>query len=304
MIGNDKKRSFMSFNSKDFKGFTFRSGPVKNNVKQNSTFWDTNSNDVDVDEFLGLDTDVKKGKDLVALAGYKRAISNFVNIVTEDNIPVVFNSNDSSYTDGKKVVIGANLDDKKFDVAVGLALHEGSHIKLSDFTLLRNLENSIPQEIYVLGEKMGVDRYTVLSTVKSILNYVEDRRIDSFIFKTSPGYKSYYHSMYEKYFYSKNVDKGLLSSEYRTEEIDSYMFRIINLHNSNRQLTALKGLKEIYETIDLGRIQRGLMVDTNEAFNVACDVMSVILLNIDPIKVKDDSQDGDSDDENGDFHLE
>ena len=290
----------MSFNSNDFKGFTFRSGPVKNQIKQNSTFWDTNSNDVDVDEFLGLDTEVKKGKDLVALAGYKRAISNFVNIVTEDNIPVVFNSNDSSYTDGKKVVIGANLDDKKFDVAVGLALHEGSHIKLSDFALLRNLENSIPQEIYVLGEKMGVDKYTILSTVKSILNYVEDRRIDSFIFKTSPGYKSYYHSMYEKYFYSKNVDKGLLSSEFRTEEIDSYMFRIINLHNSNRQLTALKGLKEIYETIDLGRIQRGLMVDTNEAFNVACDVMSVILLNIDPIKVKDDSQDGDSDDENGD----
>ena len=290
----------MSFNSKDFKGFTFRSGPVKNNVKQNSTFWDTNSNDVDVDEFLGLDTEVKKGKDLVALAGYKRAISNFVNIVTEDNIPVVFNSNDSSYTDGKKVVIGANLDDKKFDVAVGLALHEGSHIKLSDFALLRNLENSIPQEIYVLGEKMGVDKYTILSTVKSILNYVEDRRIDSFIFKTSPGYKSYYHSMYEKYFYSKNVDKGLLSSEYRTEEIDSYMFRIINLHNSNRQLTALKGLKEIYHTIDLGSIQKGFMRDTNDAFNTACEVMSLILLNIDPIVVKDDSQDGDSDDENGD----
>jgi len=82
----------MSFNSNDFKGFTFRSGPVKNKVKQNSTFWDTNSNDVDVDEFLGLDTDTKKGKDLVALAGYKRAISNFVNIVTEDSIPVVFNS--------------------------------------------------------------------------------------------------------------------------------------------------------------------------------------------------------------------
>ena len=206
----------MSFNSKDYKGFTFRSGPVKKTTKQNSHFWMNDNDDTNVDEFLGLDTDVKKGKDLVALAGYKRAISNFVNIVTEDNIPVVFNSNDSSYTDGNKVVIGANLDDKKFDVAVGLALHEGSHIKLSDFTLLRNLENSIPQEIYVLGEKMGVDRYTVLSTVKSILNYVEDRRIDSFIFKTSPGYKSYYHSMYEKYFYSKNVDKGLLSSEYRT----------------------------------------------------------------------------------------
>ena len=85
------------------------------------------------------------------MAGYKRAISNFVNIVTEDNIPVVFNSNDSSYTDGKKVVIGANLDDKKFDVAVGLALHEGSHIKLSDFDLLRNLEMEIPAEIVCYG---------------------------------------------------------------------------------------------------------------------------------------------------------
>ena len=292
----------MSFNSRDFKGFTFRSGPVKNQVKQNSTFWDTNSNDVDVDEFLGLDTNVSKGKDLVALAGYKRAISNFVNIVTEDNIPVVFNSNDQSYTDGKKVVIGSNIDDKKFDVAVGLALHEGSHIKLSDFNLLRHLETSIPQELYELAEKINVDRYTVISTVKSILNYVEDRRIDSFIFRTSPGYKNYYHAMYDKYFYSKNVDKGLLSSEYRTEEIDSYMFRIINLHNKNRQLTALKGLKEIYEMIDLGRIQRGLMRDTNEAFNVACDVMSLILLNIDPIKVQDDSQsqDSDSDSQNGD----
>ena len=70
----------MSFNSKDFKGFTFRSGPVKKEKKSFSTFWDNQSDDVDVDDFLGLDTETKKGKDLVALAGYKRAISNFVNI--------------------------------------------------------------------------------------------------------------------------------------------------------------------------------------------------------------------------------
>ena len=57
-----------------------------------------------------------------------------------------FNSNDESFTDGKKVVIGASIDDKKFDVAVGLALHEGSHIKLSDFNLLKNLEVKIKNE--------------------------------------------------------------------------------------------------------------------------------------------------------------
>ena len=125
----------MSFNSKDFKGFTFRSGPVKK-TNSFSTFWDNQSDDIDVDDFLGLDTE-KKGKDLVALAGYKRAISNFVNIVTGMNIPVSFNNSHDSFTDGKKVVIGSNLNEKNFDVAVGLALHEGSHIALSDFNILK-----------------------------------------------------------------------------------------------------------------------------------------------------------------------
>jgi len=309
MRDNDKKRKFMSFNSKDWKGFTFRSGPAKSKVKQNSTFWDTNSSDVDVDDFLGIDTTTKKGKDLIALAGYKRAISNFVNIVTGMNIPVSFNNKDESFTDGKKVVIGSNIDDKKFDVAVGLALHEGSHIKLSDFTLLKNLEYEIPAELYVLAEGVGVDRMTCISTIKNLLNYIEDRRIDSFIFRTSPGYKGYYHSMYDKYFYSKNVDKGLLSSEFRTETIESYMFRIINLHNKNRQLGSLKGLREIYSTIDLGSIMRGGgPSDTSQVLVKACDVMSVILRSIDPIKVEDDkeesndsqSQDGGESSENGD----
>ena len=284
----------MSFNSKDWKGFTFRSGPVKSTTKQNSHFWMNDNDDVDVDDFLGLDTDIKKGKDLVALASYRRAISNFVNIVTGDNIPVVFNSKDESYTDGKKVVIGSNLDDKKFDVAVGLALHEGSHIKLSDFSLIRHLETNIPQEIFVIGENIGVGRYDVVSTIKNLLNYVEDRRIDSFIFRTSPGYKSYYHSMYEKYFYSKNVDKGLLSSEFRMENIESYMFRIINLHNKNRQLGSLKGLKEIYNLINLPNISRGGLNDTNECFDIACDVMRVILKNIDKIETPDSDEEGNS----------
>ena len=293
----------MSFNSKDYKGFTFRSGPVKNKTKSYSSFWDDSSDDVDVDEFLGNDVNKPKGKDLVALAGYKRAISNFVNIVTGDNIPVVFNSKDESYTDGNKVVIGSNIDDKKFDVAVGLALHEGSHIKLSDFNLLKNLEMEIPQELFVLGESVGVHRHEVITTVKSLLNYIEDRRIDSFIFRTSPGYKGYYHSMYDKYFYSKQVDKGLLSSEFRVENIESYMFRIINLHNSNRQLGSLKGLKEIYHTIDLGSIQKGFMKDTREAFNTACEVMNIILFSIDKIETSDDESEGnqngsDGDDEN------
>jgi len=282
----------MSFNRNNNGGFTFRSGPVKK-AKTYSSFWDNSSDDYDVDEFLGNDIEKPKGKDVVALAGYKRAISNFVNIVTEQDVPVVFNSNDESFTDGKKVTIGSNLNDKNFDVAVGLALHEGSHIKLSDFNLLKNLDINIPQEIYVLGERVGVPRNQVISTIKSILNYVEDRRIDYYIFKTSPGYKGYYHSMYDKYFYSKQVDKGLLSSEFRMENIESYMFRIINLHNKNRQLGALKGLKAIYDEIDLKSIK--YVKSTEDAFNIACNVMTLILLNIDPVKNESDDENESSD---------
>jgi len=284
----------MSF-TKDNKGFIFRSGPVKKQTNY-SSFWADNNDSSLVDSFLGLDESVTKGKDVVALAGYKRAISNFVSIVTSKNIPVVFNNNDESFTDGKKVVLGSNLNDKNFDVAVGLALHEGSHIKLSDFNILRQLEHNIPQEVYDLADKVNVDRMTVISTVKSILNYIEDRRIDSYIFRTSPGYKGYYHSMYDKYFYNKNVDKGLLSDEYRTETIDSYLFRIINLHNKNRQLGALKGLKSIFEEISLNDIMRGKhVIDTSMALNLACDVMSIILLSIDPV-VKNDEGGNDSSD--------
>ena len=266
---NNNKGSFMSFNSNSF-----------------SSFWDT-STDTDVDDFLGLDVDTPKGKDIVALAGYKRAIGNFVNIVTGKNIPVTFNNNDESFTDGKKVVIGSNLNEKNFDVAVGLALHEGSHIALSDFNLLKQLEMEIPEEVYVIGENKNVSRPNVINLVKSVLNYVEDRRIDTDTFKSSPGYKGYYHSMYNKYFYSKNVDKGLLSSELRMENIDSYMFRIINLHNKNRQLGSLKGLKEIYSLVELWNMAR--LEDTKAALNVALDVARVIFNSIDKIKVEEQS---------------
>ena len=274
---------------------------MNNKSKTYSSFWDSSSDNYDVDEFLGNDVEKSKGKDVVALASYKRAISNFVNIVTGDTIPVVFNNNEQSFTDGKKVTIGSNLDDKKFDVAVGLALHEASHIKLSDFDFLRNLEFEIPSETYVLGESKGIVKSEVINLVKSLLNYVEDRRIDNFIFTTSPGYKGYYHSMYEKYFYSKIVDKGLLSSEMRIENIESYMFRIINLHNKNRQLGALTGLREIYSLIDFRNVSR--FTSTKEVFDVAIKVGNVILNSIDKVETSDDESEGnqngsDGDDEN------
>ena len=260
---------------------------ILNNNNNYSSFW-MNDNDSDYDELFGTE-EKKKGRDLVQLSSYKRAISNFVSIVTNESIPVRFAQRGDSYTDGKSVTIGANLNDKNFDTAVGLALHEGSHIKLSDFNFLKNLDINIPAEIFVLAEKKGFDKHTTIGHVKTLLNYVEDRRIDYYIFKTSPGYKGYYHSMYEKYFYSKVIDKMLLSSELRLENWESYEARIINLHNKNRQLGSLKGLRDIWNTIDLKNISR--LKSSSDAFDVASDVFRIILNNIPDATFENDSDD-------------
>ena len=238
--------------------------------------WDSRKTSIFDDE---NEIDTKPKTDLVALAGYRRAISNFVTIVTgESNIKVKFNNNDESYTDGKTVVIGSKLDDNLFDPSVGLALHEGSHIKLSDFNFLRNLENSVPTQYFEHGEKKGYSKFQVLGHVKNLLNYVEDRRIDNYVFTTSPGYKGYYHSMYEKYFYAKIVDKALTSTEYTEENMESYMFRIINLTNKNTNLDALNGLRQIWKDLDIKNI--GVIGNTELAFNVALVIYDTILNNL------------------------
>ena len=73
------------------------------------------------------------------------------------------------------------LDDKLFDSAVGLALHEGSHILLSDFDFLKNLEFNIPQEYIDRSVMKGFTKNETLKNVKNLLNYIEDKRIDYFV---------------------------------------------------------------------------------------------------------------------------
>ena len=257
------------------------------NKYNNSSYW---LNDwEDDDTIINNMTDVeKKSLDLYKLASSKRAISNFVNIVTNQSIPVKFKERGDSYTDGKSVVIGSKITEPKdFDVAVGLALHEGSHIKLSDFNLLTDIYTLVPTHITDGSIKKGINNS--IQTIKNIWNYVEDRRIDNFVFKSAPGYRGYYRSMYDKYFNDKIIDKGLLSDEYRDETLDSYMFRIINLHNKNTQLDSLKGLREIYKLVGLNTI--GRLTDSKESFDVALKMYQVILSNLEVLT--DENQDSD-----------
>jgi len=59
-------------------------------VSKYSDFWFDSRRTSLVDDLLSDDKPVKKGKDHVALAGHKRAIGNFVRIVSGQNIPVKF----------------------------------------------------------------------------------------------------------------------------------------------------------------------------------------------------------------------
>ena len=249
-----------------------------NKLNNYSSFW--LDNDWDTQSSIFDDEPVKKGVDLIALASYRRAISNFVSIVTGDStIPVTFAKNGDSYTDGKSVVISSKLDDKLFDSTVGLALHEGSHIKLSDFDFLRDLGNYIPNKYNDGIETLRWTWADVKMKHQELLNYVEDRRIDYYIFSNSPGYKGYYHSMYDKYFHSKVIDKALLTDEYTSLDWDSYIFRIINLTNSNSDLDVLPGLREIRNLI-FGSVKD--LPSTAASFEVASKVFEIIIKNIEP----------------------
>ena len=281
------KGKTMNSKLKNFNPMALREKYSAKNVTNNySSFWLDNGWDNNTSIF-DEDEPKRKGVDLVALASYRRAISNFVSIVTgESDIKVTFNTHGDSYTDGKAVTISAKLDDKLFDSTVGLALHEGSHIKLSDFDFLKQLSSNLPKEYYRKSEVFGWDEWDVDAKIKNLLNYVEDRRIDYFVFSNSPGYKGYYHSMYDKYFHSKIIDKALQSDEYTDLNWESYMFRILNLTNTNSDLDALPGLREIKSLI-FGNVKK--LKSTAEAFDIALKVYDIIVKNID-VKIENPTE--------------
>jgi len=256
-----------------------------------SNFW-IGDNFFDSDRF---DEESTNSTDVMALASCKRAVKNFVNIVTNKDIKVTFTTAGDSYTDGEVVTISSKVTDSDFDPIVGLALHEGSHIKLTDFDVLKSMigarfdeDGNCSSEYFMLSYdycKSLINKhsstptlwdsiYYITSKVKDLLNVIEDRRIDHYIYTTAPGYKGYYHSMYEKYFNAKIIDRGLKSSEYRENTWDSYMFRIINLTNKNRDLDALPVLRQIWDLIDLKNISR--LKNTTEVLSLAFEVFKLI----------------------------
>ena len=246
---------------------------------------------------------------LVQLSSTRKAVSNFVKIVTGKDIPVEIKGS-QSYTDSKRVVISSDTDN--FDILVGLALHEASHIAKSDFSLVKKvvtkanssysnwegLESFRELETLKNVKNCTISLSRALMLLKDMANYVEDRRIDVWQVESSPGYKGYYKSFYNKYFYSINIDKGLRSQEMRDETLTSYEFRVINLHNPESDLDALNGLRDIYNVVDLKNISR--LKNTKEAFDIAFEITKIIINNLDPNQANSNKNDDSDESQNSD----
>jgi hypothetical protein len=252
----------------------------KNNDIIYSDYWLDDVFDENQQPTSGINTN------LIRLASSRRLISNFVNILINKNIPVSFFCNrdsNANFTDGERIWLSADIEERKdFDVAVGLSLHEGSHILLTDFALGKQIWQKAPRELYDLAEPKFLSNDVVHDLLKMMFNYVEDRYIDNFIYKTSPGYRGYYLSLYNKYFNNEVIGKTLKSSEYRSLDINSYTFRIINLTNPDTDLTALPGLKEIYAILDLNNI--GRLKQCIDRYNLATTLTEIVIKNLESVR--------------------
>ena len=259
-------------------------------MSNHSEFWiDENLFNDSEDEFFtgGVEERESRSKlrHLIRLAAVRRSTANFVSIVSGQNLPVKFSSGKDSYTDGNTVVIAGDDNPKNFDAIVGLALHEGSHILLSDFDFLQNYARKIQSSQNINGYNnnrnilpefirnglnnvydegrfyenpgYGLTMKRMLTDIKHIMNIMEDRRIDQYVYRRAPGYRPYYDAMYRKYFYTPTVAKNLKYDPlWREVCVESYMDRLLLAFHPDNDFDALPGFREIIKIMDVENIDR------------------------------------------------
>lgn len=292
--------------------------------KQYSSFW-LDDDMFDDDEIEKSGTDLHR---IARLAAVRRAVSNFVTILTGKSIKVIYSSGKTSKTDGETVIISAEEDSTKFDVMVGLALHEGSHVLLTDFEFLKSLvhvraqvrnqnvphmwitpanqymcrpvDKNDPMDNVVdyifhpyVREMIGPrpdngaewqadftgvmhrnygnygspqtyydSKYwgkitRAMDDISFIMNIIEDRRIDQYVYRNAGGYRPYYDALYAKYFFTREVGKNLrFNPAWRTITIENYITRLLYAFHPDASVTAMPGLRKLMKILDIQNIDR------------------------------------------------
>lgn len=260
-------------------------------LPQHSRYWLNTDFFPQNSEGEGEGTDIMR---IARLAGVRRAVSNFVTILSGKNVPVEFSSGAQSYTDGKRVVISADDDPDRFDVMVGLALHEASHILLTDFRFLEALapirtrlmldcEFSGPFGVElnpgealfgpvlaptlgsiswspggaVLTESQSAAALQMMSDLQTIMNILEDRRIDKHVYGRARGYRPYYQSLYNRYFFTDEIGKNLrFNPKWRELSVENYINRLLFAFHPDAKPDAMPGLQTLIDMMDMRSIER------------------------------------------------
>ena len=221
-------------------------------------------------------------EDPLFLAQVQRGITNFVKILTGKDIPVQYATSGDSMTDGETVYIASNLKEDTIDYTVGLALHEASHVLLTDFGYLNKEKDTVLKRVHGVPEEDHDNVFT-------LINFVEDKRIDNYVYSTAPGYQFYYEKLYRKSFYNEIVDENLQNDVFKTPSWDAYFFRIINIFNRNSDLDALPGLREVRDLLTFNRIRS--MQSTRDAVEVAVKIYNIIKPHIQKEEEKENGDD-------------
>lgn len=294
---------------------------MKQNTKNfNSNYWIAPVIHRDIFKKSQNNDDIIK---VIYLSRIKQAVKNFVKILTGKEFDVFFDTRaDQSYTahsrENKKYHIVLNADIKKqkdIDVAVGLALHEASHILLSDFDFLYTMEFCFtPTELtgilnntfakiignVELANKMKSYYNNCLSNyygaltrkrfIKNIINFIEDRRVDHYVMTNVPGYKNYYEDLYNKHFRHHSLNKIISTNQIANEKtLKDYTFRIINLYHPLANMHALPYLQIIKNLIDVKNIDR--LKNTRDSAIIAKQISAIVFYVIDINKQTNNNDD-------------
>jgi hypothetical protein len=91
----------------------------------------------------------------------------------------------------------------------------------------------------------------------TLMNILEDRRIDKFVYSTATGYRPYYDALYAKYFFTKDISENLkFNPGWREITVENYINRLLLCFHPDADPAALPGLKKLIKIFDLDTIDR------------------------------------------------
>lgn len=181
---------------------------------------------------------------ILKLSKIKNAISSFIKIIAGDNIIIRYQSNIENKSN--EIILSSNVD-KNIDLSVGLAIHDALHIKYTDKEIKNNIKNLLLKN----NEEKIIP---FINEFSLLFHFFEDKRIDQCGYDSYPGYRVYIQTVYNYYYHNDTISQIFINDEYKEEIFENYLIKIINITHPNRDLLSLKGLKYIYDLIDIEHI--------------------------------------------------